>query len=75
MVIFMGITKNYLSEIDTFALSSKERLLPKEALCKDGVEVGEVSSFCSSFPPMALSGPAAIHVKARRLSRVLGPAR
>ena len=39
------------------------------------VEVGEVSSFCSSFTPMASAGPAAIHVKPRRLSRVLGPAR
>jgi len=27
------------------------------------------------FTPMASAGPAAIHVKARRLSRVLGPAR
>src|SRR5207302_8441669 len=39
------------------------------------VEVTEVASFCSSFTPMASAGPAAIHVKPRRLSRVLGPAR
>jgi len=39
------------------------------------VEVGEVSYFCSYFTPMASAGPAAIHVKPRRLSRVLGPAR
>src|SRR6266513_2408395 len=39
------------------------------------VEVGEVSSFCSYFTPIASAGPAAIHVKLRRLSRVLGPAR
>ena len=35
----------------------------------------EVSYFCSYFTPMASAGPAAIHVKPRRLSRVLGPAR
>ena len=39
------------------------------------VEVTGVSYFCSSFTPMASAGPAAIHVKPRRLSRVLGPAR
>jgi hypothetical protein len=33
---------------------------------------GQVEAFCT---PMASAGPAAIHVKARRLSRVLGPAR
>src|SRR5947208_1999677 len=38
------------------------------------VEVSEVASFCSSFTPLASAGPAAIHVKPRRLSRVLGPA-
>ena len=32
----MGIAKNYWSESDTFALSSKERLLPKEALREGG---------------------------------------
>ncbi len=40
MVIFMGITKNYFSESDTFAfaLQSKERLLPKEALSEGSDE-------------------------------------
>src|SRR5947209_19408772 len=39
------------------------------------VEVTEGSSFCSSLPPMASAGPAAVRVKGRRLSPVLGPAR
>ena len=40
MVIFIGITKNYLSESDTFAfaLSSKERLFPEKALGEGGDE-------------------------------------
>ena len=57
------------------ALSSGVATLPPALTWLTAGPSGEVSSFCSSFTPMASVGPAAIHVKPRRLSQVLGPAR
>jgi hypothetical protein len=77
MITFTQDMQNFHdSRLKKFYFSCKLTLYAQyEGYWSRNVTVSEESYFCSYFTPMASAGPAAIHVKPRRLSRVLGPAR